>query len=201
MLFKELINSVSYDYVWMVLVKEYKLEDDAYEAYKSVLEELKIIKPKTCNPPITVVVAKTEDCFEADEFIFDVFGIIQGDENHYALEMTSWCEWLNFNVLSKSIEVYGAADVVAHALYEMTFFGYSSKTVEEKLEEENHILNERCEEIKNNTAKFINLKEAMAEINYMDKRTPIQKEKEYKEYERIAAKNKKIYNMLLGKKI
>ena len=45
------------------------------------------------------------------------------------------------------------------------------------------------------------LKEAMAEINYMDKRTPIQKEKEYKEYERIAAKNKKIYNMLLGKKI
>ena len=30
-------------------------------------------------------------------------------------------------LLDKSIEVYGPAEVVAHALYEMTFFGYCSK--------------------------------------------------------------------------
>jgi len=112
-------------------------EKSAYEVYKSVLEELKMLEPKPCDPPITFVVAKVEDCFNAGEFIFDVFGIIKGDENRYALEMTSWNEWLNFDVLGKSVEVYGAADVVANALYEMTFFGYSSKTVDEKLEEKN----------------------------------------------------------------
>ncbi|MCG2790665.1 MAG: hypothetical protein L6305_02825 [Actinomycetia bacterium] len=107
-----------------------------------------MLEPKPCDPPITFVVAKTEDCFKAGKFIFDVFGITKDDENHYALEMTSWNEWLNFNVLDKSIEFYGAADVVAHALYEMTFFGYSSKTVYKKVEEEKHILNECTGEYK-----------------------------------------------------
>ena len=55
MIFKKLINSVYYDEVWVVLVKEYKLKDDAYEVYKSVFEELKILRPKPCKSPITLI--------------------------------------------------------------------------------------------------------------------------------------------------
>ena len=199
MIFKELINSVQYDDVWAVLVKKYKLKDGACEVYKSVFEELKILKLKPCKPPITLVVAKVKDCLEPCKFIFDVFGVIKGDKNHYALEVTSWNEWLNFSVLDKSIEFYGAADVLAHTLYEMTFFGYSSKDVNEKVEEEKHILNERYKEIKSGTTKFTNFEEAMDRINYVDKRIPKEKEKEYKEYKRVAAKNEKIYKILLGR--
>lgn len=100
MIFKELINSVNYDAVWIALDKEYENKDDDYEVYKSVFGELKILEPKPCEPPITLVVAKTEDYFNAGEFIFDVFGIIKDDENRYALEMTSWNKWLNFDVLA-----------------------------------------------------------------------------------------------------
>ena len=199
MIFKKLINSVYYDEVWVVLVKEYKLKDDAYEVYKSVFEELKILRPKPCKPPITLVLAKIEDYFEAGKFIFEVFGIIKSDKNHYALEMTSWNEWLSFNVLDKSIKVYGAADIVAHALYEMTFFGYSSKTVDEKVEEEKYILNKSKEEIQNDTAHYLHFEEAKTKTNYIDKRTPEEKEKEHKECERITAENEKIYKMLLGR--
>lgn len=170
-----------YDDVWIVLDREYKYKKRAYEVYKSVLEELKMLEPKPCDPPITLVVAKIEDCLNAGEFIFDVFGIIKGDENHYALEMTSWNEWLNFDVLDKSVEVYGTADVVAHALYEMTFFGYCSKAVDKRVEEEKHILDERYEEIQNGTAQFIPFEEVMVKTNYVDKRTPQEKEKGYKE--------------------
>ncbi|MHB1276714.1 MAG: DUF6557 family protein [Candidatus Humimicrobiaceae bacterium] len=199
MIFKELINSVCYDDVWIVLDKGYKYKKSAYEVYKSVLEELKMLEPKPCDPPITLVVARIEDCLNASEFIFNVFGIIKGDENRYALEMTSWNEWLNFDVLNKSVEVYGAADVVAHALYEMTFFGHCSKAVDKRVEEEKHILDERYKEIQNGTAQFIPFEETMVKTNYVDKRTPQEKEKEYKECERITAKNEKIYKMLLGR--
>ncbi|MBC8388433.1 MAG: hypothetical protein H8E13_10355, partial [Actinobacteria bacterium] len=161
--------------------------------------ELKILRPKPCKQPITLVLAKIEDYFEAGKFIFEVFGIIKGDKNHYALEMTSWNEWLSFNVLDKSIKVYGAADVVAHALYEMTFFGYCSKVVSKRVEEEKHILDERYKEIQSGTAQLIPFEEVMAETNYVDKRTPEEKEKEYRECERINAKNEKIYKMLLGR--
>ena len=199
MIFKELINTVNYNHMWAVLDKEYNHKDGAYEAYKRVIEELKTLKPRSCKPPITLIVAKIEDCIEPGTSIFDVFGIIKGDKNHYALEMTSWDEWLNFNVLDKCIEVYGNADVAAHSLYEMTFFGYSSKTVDERVKEEKRILDKGVREIENGASKLISFEEAMKKINFVDKRTPGEKEKEYREYNRITDMNEKIYKMLLGR--
>jgi hypothetical protein len=201
MIFKDLINIVNYDDVWVELRKGYKLKKNACAVYKRVLEELKTLVPKPSDPPITCIVAKVENCLTPGEIIPDVFGIIKGDKNHYALEMNSWNEWLDFDVLDKSIEVYGAADVVAHALYEITFFGYCSKTAYEKVEEEKRILDERVREIEDGSAKYVSLEEVMADLKYVDKRTPEEKEKEYKECRQIAAKNKKIYKMLLGKTI
>ena len=199
MIFKELINTVNYNHMWAVLDKEYNHKDGAYEAYKRVIEELKTLKPRSCKPPITLIVAKIEDCIEPGTSIFDVFGIIKGDKNHYALEMTSWDEWLNFNVLDKCIEVYGNADVAAHSLYEMTFFGYSSKTVDERVKEEKRILDKGVREIENGASQLISFEEAMKKINFVDKRTPGEKEKEYREYNRITDMNEKIYKMLLGR--
>ena len=161
MIFKKLINTVNYDHVWAVLDREYNHKDGTYEAYKRVLEELKTLKPRHCKPPITLVVVKMESYLEAGKFIFDVFGIIKGDKNHYALEMTSWDEWLNFNVLDKCLEVYGNTDVAAHSLYEMTFFGYSKKTVDEGVKEEKRILDKGVREIDNGTSQLISFEEAM----------------------------------------
>jgi hypothetical protein len=144
-------------------------------------------------------VVKIEDCIEAGKFIFDVFGIIKGDKNHYALEMASWDEWLNFNVLDKCLEVYGSADVAAHSLYEMTFFGYSKKTVDERVKQEKRILDKGVREIEKGASQLISFEEAMEKINFVDKRTPGEKEKEYREYNRITAMNEKIYKMLLGR--
>lgn len=199
MIFKELINTVNYNHVWAVLDREYNHKGDDYEAYKNVLEELKTLKPRHCKPPITLIVAKIEDCIEPGTSIFDVFGIIKGDKNHYALEMTSWDEWLNFNVLDKCLEFYGNADVAAHSLYEMTFFGYSSKAVDERVKEEKRILDKGVREIENGDSQLISFEKAMKKINFVDKRTPGEKEKEYREYNRIAAMNEKIYKKLLGR--
>ena len=199
MIFKELINTVNYNHVWAVLDKEYNHKDGAYEAYKKVLEELKVLEPGLCEPPVTLVVAKIEDCIEPGTFIFDVFGIVRGDKNHYALEMTSWNEWLNFTVLDKCLEVYGNADVTAHSLYEMTFFGYSSKIVDEGVKEEKRILDKSIREIENDASQLISYEETMSKIGFIDKRTPMEKEKEHREYDRIAAMDEKIYKMLLGK--
>ncbi|MBC8390563.1 MAG: hypothetical protein H8E13_21255 [Actinobacteria bacterium] len=199
MIFKELINTVNYNHMWAVLDKEYNHKDGAYEAYKRVIEELKTLKPRSCKPPITLIVAKIEDCIEPGTSIFDVFGIIKGDKNHYALEMTSWDEWLNFNVLDKCIEVYGNADVTAYSLYEMTFFGYSKKTVDERVKQEKRILDKSIKEIESGTSQLISFEEAMAKIGFIDKRTPMEKEKECREYWRITAMNEKIYKMLLGR--
>ena len=89
--------------------------------------------------------------------------------------------------------------VVAHALYEMTFFGYSANAVDDRVTKEKQILNERHKEIENGTSQLIPFDEAMAELGYVDRRSEEEKEQQRKEYIRITAENQKIYEMLLGK--
>jgi hypothetical protein len=199
MLLKNLINIADYNDVWTVIEKEYKPGKEAFHAYKTVIEELKILKPKPCEPPITCVVAKLEDWLSPGEFIFDVFGLINGDENHYALEMNSWNEWLGYDILNKSIEVYGQAEVLAHILYEMTFFGFSSKTVHKRAEKERRFLEKSYKEIQNGTAKFVKFDDFLKEEGCTDKRTPKEKQKERRQYRHTAAKNEITLKMLLGK--
>ena len=200
MILKDLIKSVNNDKVWEVLNREYNHKEGAYEAYKKVIEELKSLKPKLSKPEVTLVVAKVKDGIEPDKLIFDVFGIKEGDEEHYGLVMVPWEEWLGLNVLTKSVEKYGAAEVVAHALYEMTFFGYSAEAASKRVAEEKRILDEQEEEIKGGKAQFIPFEEVMAELGIVDKRTPEEKEEQQKEFERITAENEKIYKELLGTK-
>ncbi|MCF8012531.1 MAG: hypothetical protein K9L56_14770 [Clostridiales bacterium] len=200
MIFKELINSVNYEEVWHVLDRDYELESGAYEVYRHVFEELQSFEPSLSESVVTtLVVAKVEDPLEPGKIIFDVFGIEKGDESHYALEMVSWDEWLNFHVLKKSIETYGAADVVAYALYDMTFFGFSAEAVAKKVAEEKQILNERHEEVERGNVQFVSLEEVMADLGIIDNRTPEEEERQLKETARIIAENKKVYKDLLGR--
>ena len=44
MIFKDLINSVNYDDVWVELRKGHKLKKSAYEVYKRVVDEFGLIR-------------------------------------------------------------------------------------------------------------------------------------------------------------
>ncbi len=52
-------------------------------------------------------------------------------------------------------------------------------------------------DIKEGTSQLISYEEVMAELGIIDYRAPKEKEKDYKEYERISVRNKKIYKILL----
>lgn len=135
---------------------------------------------------------------EPGTFIYDVFGIKTDDKEYYALEMSTWKEWLSFEVVDKCIETYGSAAVVAHSLYELTFFGYDAVDVEARIEKEIEILKERHEEIENGTAKFVSWDEVCKDIGYVDDHTEEEKELRHKQFERINAENKMVYEKLLS---
>ncbi|MDR3598949.1 MAG: hypothetical protein P4L49_00440 [Desulfosporosinus sp.] len=82
---------------------------------------------------------RAEDGFEPGKFICDVFGIKLEDKEHYALEMSPWKKWLSFEVVDKCIEVYSAEAVVAHSLYDLTFFGSYAIEVEERIKKRSKI--------------------------------------------------------------
>ncbi len=199
MTFKELIAEAEYGDIWKELQSHYNYKGIYYKAYQDVLLELEKINPESSDPPITIVVAKIENWLELGEYVFDVFGIMGGDKNHYALEWSLWDEWLGFYVLDKSVQMYGKSAVVAHSLYEMTFFGYNASDVAKKISKGKTILDRSIKEIEEGKAKLIPHEEFMAELGISDKHSAEELEKDHKECEKISARNEKVYRMLLGK--
>lgn len=198
MTFKELSKTVVFDDVWTELKKEYCIKDEAFEAYFKVFNQLKGLTPKPNYESFRLVVAKVEDGLAPGTFTYDVFGIKPDDIDHYALELLPWCEWLSFEVVEKCVEVYSAAAVVAHSLFEITFFGYDAADVEANTKKEIEILMERHEEIESGTAELVSWDEVCKNIGYVDDRTEDEKELQHKQFELINAENKKVYEMLLS---
>ncbi|AGL01193.1 DUF6557 family protein [Desulfoscipio gibsoniae] len=198
MTFKELLKTVTFDDVWTELDKEYSLKDEAFEAYLRVFNQLEELTPEPNHDGFRLAVVKVEDEFKPGKFVYDVFGIKSEDKEHYALEMLPWKEWLSLIVVEKCTETYGSATVVAHSLYELTFFGYDAVDVEAGIEKEFEILKERQEEIENDTAKYVSWDELCKELGYVDDLTEEEKELERKQFKRIMAENKRVYEMLLS---
>ncbi|WP_338091176.1 DUF6557 family protein [Pelotomaculum isophthalicicum] len=194
----ELLKTVVFDDVWTELEKEYSMIDEAFEAYFKVFNQLKSLMPEPNHYGMRLAVARIEDGLEPGTYTYDVFGIKPGDNEHYALELLPWSELLSFEVIEKCVEAYSAAVVVAHSLYELTFLGYDAADVEANIKNEINILKERSKEIENGTAEFVSWDEVCKDIGYVDERTEEEKELQNKQFERINAENKKVYEMLLS---
>ncbi len=148
----EWIKKAEFDEVWTEIKKAYDLPDQVKSVYASAYDELKEISfnEKTMSDEaFTIGICELEDALEPGIFVFDVFGISHDDSNRYSLIMEPWNNWLSYDVLDKSVELYGETVVLAHILYEMTFHGYSSHDNEqeqqkiiEKLDEAQKSINE-----------------------------------------------------------
>ena len=198
MTFRELLEKVMFDDVWITLQKEYCMKDEAFESYFNAFCQLKGLTPEPNHDDFRLVVARVEDGLEPGTYTYDVFGVKPNDKVHYALELLAWNKWLSFDVVEKCVEEYGATAFVAHSLYELTFFGFDAGDVVVNIAREIEILNERHREIETGTAKLVSWDEASENMGYNDDRTAKEKELQHKQFERIAAENEKIYEMLLS---
>lgn len=197
MTLKELLKTVEFNDVWIELEKEYCLKNKAFEAYLKVFNQLKELTPESNYDCFRLAVARVEEGLEPGTFIYDVFGVKPDNNERYAVELLPWSELLSFEVVEKCVEVYGAEVVIAHSLYEITFFGYDAAEVEASIDKEIAILNERRMEIENGKAELVPWNEICKKIGYVDERTEEEKELTYRQFKRINAQNKRVYEMLL----
>jgi hypothetical protein len=131
----ELIKKTNFDEVWVKLKKAYDIPDKIKLVYRGVVYELKEISienPTNLDEVFTIGVCELEDVLEPGTLVFDVFGISHDNSGRYSLMFAPWSNWLSYDILDKSIDIYGETVVLAHILYEMTFNGYSSHDTEQK---------------------------------------------------------------------
>lgn len=171
MLLIELIKKVSFDEVWGILKGEYDVPEKGKSAYIQVFDELRDMDLQVDSGAekeevTTIGVCEFEDLLEPGNFVYDVFGISQGDSNRYSLSLEPWSNWINYNILDKSIQIYGEATVLAHIFYEMTFYGYSSEDVEEKHQEVVDALNDSYKMIEEGKSEFIPAEDVFSKLGF-----------------------------------
>lgn len=160
MKFKELIDKYNWDDVWSNLQQLYPDQEKNMEGYERVFSELQTIKPVKTKMRIVI-----EDVF--DEFDNEHYTHVSGkdgtlnkesypeyfkddelgnQEISYGIELTDWAKWLAMDIDYESIQKYSELDIIGHCLWEMSFFGFTRKSIKKELAQ----LEKAAEEAKNN---------------------------------------------------
>ncbi len=143
MILKELISKYTHEIILAKLIELYPEQEKSLKGYRNALKELSNLEVKTSEMKLNVY-----KHFDKDDkrYYTYVDGIKEDDDTGmgWAIEFVDWNEWLGMKINPKSMQEFSLLDIVCHALWEMTFCGYSQK----KLEEERNELKRRIDSIK-----------------------------------------------------
>lgn len=163
---KELVYRTNWCDVKASLIKAYPDAERSIEGYESIFSTLSSLIPHKTNMRIFIERVYREGIDE-QPFVdvsgkngtlnknlsdFQHFGKPQDSEHanseaSFALEMVSWEEWLDMEIDSASQQDYSDSEILAHCLWEMTFFGFNQPTIRKQKEE----LDRRVKELDNMT--------------------------------------------------
>jgi hypothetical protein len=140
MILKELISKYNQETILARLIELYPEQEESSKGYRKVLKELSSLEIKSSEMKLNVYKYFDED----DKRYYTNVDGIDKNNNVWAIEFTDWNEWLGMKINIKSLQEYSLLDIVCHALWEMTFCGYSQK----KIKEERNELKRRIDSIK-----------------------------------------------------
>ena len=125
MKFQDLITTSDWSSVERTLERLYPADLDDLPGYQRVFETLRGLEPNDTR--LRLVIEEIDDP-ESQTPIASVVGA--DDHGSYAIEMTPWDDWLGMDIDEQTRQKYSDLEIIAHSLWEMTFFGYSQAAIQ-----------------------------------------------------------------------
>lgn len=140
----DLIREVNFDEVFSRVCFYFPSQNNNREGYENAFNELlnKKQKKKHCIGDLFIEVVIEED---DDENYLDVCGLNIRNGNRYGIELCKWSDWVTMFITKGTLDRLSKEDIVAGCLYEMTFFGFSEKSVMEQLNKMENAFKEMIE--------------------------------------------------------
>lgn len=137
--FEEILKKVDFEDVWIKLTSYYPDMSQTKEKYKTVFESL---LSKTLEKNIEEMVIHIDDVdYENDKSDdgsteYRVHGKNNSLEwtGYWDISSSNWAEWLGFYMNNNVFEKFSKEQIVAHCLYEMTWFGFSEEKILSRIE-------------------------------------------------------------------
>ncbi|PGK52490.1 hypothetical protein CN918_32415 [Priestia megaterium] len=100
-------------------------DSDVAALFHKIYEKLYILPPITqTNEKIFITVD-----YISHENKYDTYGSKTTDNYKYILSLSTWEEWLGFYLSSSTLDKMSADEIVAHCMWEMTYYGTTSEEV------------------------------------------------------------------------
>ncbi|KKL97167.1 hypothetical protein LCGC14_1837140, partial [marine sediment metagenome] len=116
----------------------YPDQKKSLKGYTNALAELSSLEVRNSKLKLNVV----KDYDKDEKLYYAMVDGIDKNKQCWAIEFTDWNEWLGMKITLKSMQEYTLLDIVCHALWEMTFCGYSQKKIKKERDELNRRINE-----------------------------------------------------------
>jgi hypothetical protein len=99
------------------------------EAVADVLTELRRLTPDASGAEYQLDIELLPPIDPDDEPYWDVCCRKEGYPERYGLDLSRWEEWLAVRVPRSLLAKMTAAEIVAHCLWEMTFYGFTQEKI------------------------------------------------------------------------
>ncbi len=128
MILKEIFERAQWPEVAIAIVSSYPNQRKSLRGYEDVFELLQKRTPIASD--CQLVIESVEDDSEPGQSYYHLFGKKEGDEKNWSLMFCPWSEWMGMEVSEVTLSELSDAQIVAHCLFEMTFFGFSEERME-----------------------------------------------------------------------
>jgi hypothetical protein len=127
-----LIREVKFEDVFKRICYYFEGQRDSKDGYKSAFNELMAKKRRKHN--LSDLFIRVEVINEDGSDYLNIDGINIKNGKHYGIEFCNWEDWVSMFIQKETLDTLSKEDIVAGCLYEMTFFGFSEKRVQEENE-------------------------------------------------------------------
>ncbi len=136
-LLKDLVKKYSWSNIKFRLFELYPEEKKNLFGYKDVFNKLKYKADNFRNNKkaqlMNIYIERSYNR-NSKSHEFNVYGINGEKRNkrdiHWALELSTYLQWLNYSVPEKTLSKYSEVDIICYCLKEMTFCGFSEKDIQ-----------------------------------------------------------------------
>ena len=146
MKFTELVCKYKWDEVRAALIHLYPNDRKDIAGFKMVFEQLQTLTHEESD--MRIILEEVFDEFENGGYtcVSGKNGTLKKEENpaifkddkignqevSYGIEFEDWKKWLGMDIDLGSISNYSETDIIAHCLWEMTFYGYTQEAIKEQ---------------------------------------------------------------------
>jgi uncharacterized protein DUF6557 len=98
-------------------------------AVSDVLTELRRLTPDHSGTEYELHIELLPPTAIDDAPYWDVCCCKEGDPERYGFDLSPWAEWLAIRVPQSLLDKMTAAEIVAHCVWEMTFYGFTQEKI------------------------------------------------------------------------